>query len=153
MENNLTKIQLKNIKSNIKNEVLLQQKLKDKLFVIQNVYPVSNILQNNNNNKKSKKEYFLDIKIAGKKNQNEELINYIKKLLYQYPTLIKFLSENFKNQTNPLDISLYFTIDNKPIILVNKRGFHLIDFEALLLHSNRKITPNNFTFTSNSKLF
>lgn len=142
---------LKSLKLNIKNEIRLHNKLINKLFVVNNVYVVSDIL-----NKKNKNNiYHLELRIESTKNQNNDLLNHVNNLLHRYPNIIKFLFENFK-LNNPLSISLYFTKDYKPIILVNKRGFHLVDFNAILTHSNRRITPLNFSFSlpqPSNKLF
>lgn len=131
------------IQKDIKKEMVFQQNSINKLFVIRNIYP-----QKNN-------KYILDIYIKNSKNQNEDLINHVKDTFYQHPHLLKFLNENFTLNSNfkPLPIEFYYTKDFKPIILINKRGFHLIDFLSLLEKSNKNLTPHNFTFTSNHKIF
>jgi hypothetical protein len=131
------------IQKDIKKEMVFQQNSINKLFVIRNIYP-----QKNN-------KYILDIYIKNSKNQNEDLINHVKDTFYQHSRLLKFLNENFTLNSNfkPLPIEFYYTKDFKPIILINKRGFHLIDFVSLLEKSNKNVTPHNFTFTSNHKIF
>ncbi len=140
MNHKLTNNNLLRIKREILDEIKIQQNSFQKLFVVRNIYP-----QKNN-------KFILDIFIQGSKNQNDFLINHVKNTFYQYPTLLEFLNQNF-SLNKPLSIEFYYTRDFKPIILVNKRGFHLIDFVALLEKSNRTITPQNLSFTSKNKIF
>ncbi len=139
-KNNLTDNHLIKIQREILDEIKIQQNTSQKLFVVRNIYP-----QKNN-------KFILDIFIQGSKNQNDFLINHVKNIFYQYPVLLDFLNQNF-SLNNPLSIEFYYTRDFKPIILVNKRGFHLIDFITLLSKSNRPITPKNLSFTSKNKIF
>ncbi len=131
------------IQKDILEEIQMQQNSLNKLFIIRNIYP-----QKNN-------KFILDIYIKNSKNQNDNLINHVKNIFYQYPVLLNFINNNFSSNSinKPLSIEFYYTNDFKPIILVNKRGFHLIDFISLLEKSNHKLSPKNFTFTSKNKLF
>ncbi len=131
------------IQKDILKEIKLQQNSLNKLFVIRNIYP-----QKNN-------KFILDIYIKNSKNQNDSLINHVKNLFYQYPILLNFINNNFSsnNLNKPLSIEFYYTNDFRPIILINKRGFHLIDLITLLEKSTHKLTPKNFTFTSKNKIF
>lgn len=140
MNDKLTNNNLLRIQKEILDEIKIQQNIFQKLFVVRNIYP-----QKNN-------KFILDIFIQGSKNQNDFLINHVKNRFYQYPSLLEFLNQNF-SLNKPLSIEFYYTRDFKPIILVNKRGFHFIDFISLLEKSNRPITPQNLSFTSKTKIF
>ena len=52
------------------------------------------------------------------------------------------------NRKEPLEVQLYYNRDFKPILLVNKRGFHFIDFLSYL--HNKNVVLNDFTFKTNN---
>lgn len=122
------------IKQRILDEVYFQQHVLGKLFLISNIFKVDN-------------KYHIEMKIKGRKKQDERLLDYIHQYLHENPIFLDFLNENM-NRKEPLEVQLYYNRDFKPILLVNKRGFHFIDFLSYL--HNKNVVLNDFTFMTNN---
>ncbi len=120
------------IKNRILDEIYFQEHVLGKLFQITNIYKV-------------KGKYHIEMKMKGRKKQDERLINHINHFFHENPIFLDFLNENM-NRKIPLDVQMYYNRDFKPILLVNKRGFHFIDFLSYL--HNKNIVLNDFTFMS-----
>jgi hypothetical protein len=120
------------IKNRIMDEIYFQEHVLGKLFQITNIYKVSG-------------KYHIEMKMKGRKKQDERLINHIHHFFHENPLFLDFLNNNM-NRKVPLEVQFYYTRDFKPILLVNKRGFHFIDFLSYL--HNKNIVLNDFTFMS-----
>ncbi len=120
------------IKNRIKDEIYFQEHVLGKLFQITNIYKVD-------------RKYHIEMKMKGRKKQDERLLNHIHHFFHENPVFLDFLNENM-NRKVPLEVQMYYTRDYKPILLVNKRGFHFIDFLSYL--HNKNVVLNDFTFMS-----
>ena len=127
------------IKQRILDEVYFQQNVPGKLFIISNIFKIN-------------KKYHVEIKIKGRKKQDERLLKYVNHYLHENPLFLDFLNENM-NRKEPLEVQIFYNRDFKPILLVNKRGFHFIDFLSYL--HNKNVVLNDFTFinTNPRKIF
>ena len=127
------------MKKDILNELYFKNHIRGNLIEIKNIYKLKN-------------KYHVEFLFKDKSNQNSRLQSYLQRYFQEFPHFSPFLIKNFKRK-EPLLIELYFTKDNVPIILVNKRGFNFIDFNAYL--NDPSIQLNQFTFTSDNpnKLF
>ena len=123
------------IKNRIMDEIYFQEHVLGKLFQIQNIYKVGG-------------KYHIEMKMKGRKKQDERLLNHINHFFHENPIFLDFLNENM-NRKVPLEVQMYYNRDFKPILLVNKRGFHFIDFLSYL--HNKNVELNDFTFISTNR--
>jgi len=123
------------IQQNLQREIYFYKHAPLKLFELRNIYPHQN-------------KFHIEIHIKDQKQQNDKLIQHLSHFLHQYPLFMDFLNKNM-NLKNPLKIQMYYTKELQPILFVQSRGFHFLDFMAFL--DDPSISLEEFRFVSKDK--
>lgn len=130
---------IQSIQQNLQREIYFYKHAPLKLFELRNIYPNQN-------------KFHLEIHIKDQKNQNQKLIQHLSHFLHQYPSFLDFMNKNM-NLKKPLKMEMYYTKELQPILLIQSRGFHFLDFLAFLDDPTITLEEFRFVSTNEKKIF